>query len=234
MNVVPGDEAARVRKVYAERAKRGLEARYEYWRPANLFTFQTRERDLLRLLDRTELLPLSGCRVLDAGCGDGSVLRDLMRFGADPADLLGFDLLPDRIDRARELLPGARLEVGDARSLPVPDGSIDLVLAFTLLSTVLDDSVRGEIAAEMLRVARPGGYIVLYDFWINPFNRQARPVKREDVRRLFPGRAVSFRPTTLAPPLVRALAPRPGGWLVCSLLEVIPLLKTHFLAAVRV
>jgi hypothetical protein len=44
---------------------------------------------------------------------------------------------------------------------------------------------------------------------------------------------VQFRATTLAPPIVRLLAPLPGGWVACTLTEVIPFLKTHFLAAIR-
>lgn len=226
-------EADRVRAVYARRAERGLDSRYDSSRPANRFIYQTRERDLIRLLGGLGLLPLEARSVLDVGCGDGGVLRDLARLGASPERLAGVDLLPERIDRARELTVGARFEVGDARALPFQDGSMELVLAFTLFSSVLEDAVRREIAAEMARVCAAGGAVVIYDFWTNPFNRDARPVRRSELRSLFPGWKVSFRSTTLAPPLVRALAPLPGGTVACTLLEVLPFLRTHFLAALR-
>src|SRR5215216_4218071 len=101
-------EADRVRDAYARRAELGLDSRYEYWQPANLFIYQARERAVLALLREAGLLPLTGRSVLDVGCGDGAVLRDMLRYGAWAADLSGVDLLPERAERARELTPGAR------------------------------------------------------------------------------------------------------------------------------
>src|SRR3954470_7364320 len=113
------DEAQRVKEAYARRAELGLDSRYEYWDPANLFIYQSRERAVLALLREAELLPLTGRRVLDVGCGDGAVLREMLRYGASAENLSGVDLLPKRVERARELTPGARIEVGDARALAV-------------------------------------------------------------------------------------------------------------------
>jgi ubiquinone/menaquinone biosynthesis C-methylase UbiE len=230
----PSDaEAERVRAVYAQRAARGLDARYEYWQPANLYIYQSRERAVLALLRASGLLKLTGRRILDAGCGSGAVLHDLVRFGAQPRDCHGIDLLPERIASARALLPDARLDVGDARNLPYEDAHFDLVLAFTLFSSVLDGAVRSRIATELARVTRPGGMILIYDFWTNPTNRSARPLHRNDVRSFFPDHEVAFRSVTLAPPLVRLLTMAPGGWIACTALEMLPFLRTHFLAAVR-
>jgi len=225
-------EAARVRAAYQRRAELGLDARYDYWTPANLFIYQSRERAFLRLLRDRDCLPLGQQRVLDVGCGDGSVLRDLLRYGARPENLCGVDLLPDRVERARERTPGASIEVGDAQSLPYPDARFDLILGFTLLSSVVDAVARRRVASEMLRVAKPGGQVVLYDFWVNPLNRDVRPLSHKDVDALFAGHTVAWRSVTLAPPITRLLAPRPGGWLACTLLEMLPFLRTHFLAAV--
>jgi ubiquinone/menaquinone biosynthesis C-methylase UbiE len=228
------DEAERVRTAYARRARLGLDARYAYWEPANLFIYQTRERALLRELHAANMLPLAGRRVLDVGCGDGEVLRDLLRYGAHPHDLYGIDLLPDRVDRARELTPGACIETGDARSLPYEDASFDLVLAFTLLSSVVEPAARKQVATEMRRVVRKDGLILVYDFWTNPLNRDVRPVRRAELPRLFAGARFNFTATTVAPPLVRALVKAPGGWLACSCLDVLPFVKTHYLAGIRV
>jgi 2-polyprenyl-3-methyl-5-hydroxy-6-metoxy-1,4-benzoquinol methylase len=73
------DEASRIRDVYAERDRRGADARYGLDDPANLFLFQRRERALLDLLRRESLLPLADKLVLDIGCGTGDVVRDLAR-----------------------------------------------------------------------------------------------------------------------------------------------------------
>ena len=227
------EEAERIRAAYARRAERGLDARYEYWQPPNLFIYQSRERALLALLKHAGLLPLTGRSVLDVGCGSGAVLQDMIRYGAHPEDMCGLDLLPDRVMQARDLVPGARIEIGDAQALPYGDGRFDLVLGFTLLSSALDDRVRERLAAEMARVTRPGGRVVIYDFWTNPLNRDARPLRRHDLRHLFARHPIEFRAATLAPPLVRLLVKAPGGWLVCTALEMLPFLRTHYLAAVH-
>lgn len=230
----PVSEAERVRSVYKRREQQGLDSRYAYWQPANLFIYQARERALLALLARAGFLPLGSRQVLELGCGDGGVLRELLRYGGHAENLHGIDLISERIESARHTLPQADLHTGDAQELSYEDASFDLQLCFTLLSSVVDDSVRKRIAAEMLRVARPGGLIMVYDFWTNPLNRHARPLRRADLRSLFPGRPIEFRRTTLAPPLLRVLMRLPGGWLASSLLQVIPFLTTHYVAAIRV
>jgi hypothetical protein len=53
------------------------------------------------------------------------------------------------------------------------------------------------------------------------------------VSSLFPDAELRFYRTTLAPPLIRQLTALPGGSLAGSLLEVIPFLRTHHLAAIR-
>jgi SAM-dependent methyltransferase len=224
-------EAERIRAVYARRSERGLDARYSYWEPANLYTFQQRERAVVEVLGRHSLLPLGERRVLDVGCGDGSVLRGLLRYGARPENLEGIDLLPERIERARELSPNLDFSEGDAAALPCADSSFDLTLAFTLFSSILDEETRRQVAGEMLRVLRPGGLVLLYDFWLNPRNPDVRPLGKREARALFPGCRFDWRRVTLAPPLARLLAPR--SWLVCYLLEKLPFLRTHYLVAIR-
>jgi SAM-dependent methyltransferase len=226
-------EAARVRAAYARRAERGLDSRYDYWDPPNLFIYQARERTLLSLLGQAGLLPVGERRVLDAGCGDGSALQDFLRYGASIDKLYGVDLLEDRVETARQRLPGATIENADAQSLPFPDADFDIVLGFTLFSSVIADEARRRVAAEMLRVTGKNGAIVLYDFWTNPTNRDTRPLRRDHVRALFPGSRIEFKHATLAPPLVRALVRAPGGWLACSTLSVIPFLQTHYVAIIR-
>jgi ubiquinone/menaquinone biosynthesis C-methylase UbiE len=157
----------------------------------------------------------------------------MLRYGATSDALYGIDLLSGRVDSARAKLPGARIQAGDARDLPYDDAAFDLTLGFTLLSSVVDPAARRAVAAEMARVTRPGGLVLLYDFWLNPTNRDVRPVRRDEVRALFAGKRIDFQSTTLAPPITRALFRLPGGRIACTLLDVLPFLRTHFVAAVH-
>ncbi|MDQ3701746.1 MAG: class I SAM-dependent methyltransferase, partial [Chloroflexota bacterium] len=79
----------------------------------------------------------SGMRVLDVGCGPGSITLGLAA-AVSPAEVIGLDVEPGVIARAREaaVARGAgnvRFEVGSAYDLPYAEGSFDAVFAHTLL-----------------------------------------------------------------------------------------------------
>jgi hypothetical protein len=98
----------------------------------------------------------------------------------------------------------------------------------------MDAAARRKVASELARVTRPGGVVLVYDFWTNPTNRDVCPVRRAELRDLFPGCELSIKDTTLAPPLLRALMRLPGGRFACSALEMLPFLRTHYVAAIRI
>ena len=170
-------------------------------------------------------------RVMDVGCGTGTWLRRFALHGAAPQRLAGMDLRGDAIEQARALGPGMDLCEGNAVAMPWEDSSFDLVCQFTVFSSVLDAATREAMAAEMWRVLAPGGLILWYDMVLNPTNRNVIGLRRGDVRALFPGAAIRFRRVTLAPPLGRRVAPR--FWIAARMLEALPFLRTHLLAAVR-
>jgi SAM-dependent methyltransferase len=224
-------ETERIREAYARRAARGADERYGLEDPANRFLFERRERALIALFHRHHLLPLAGRDIIDVGCGNGALLRDLVRFGADAERCHGIDLLPERIEGARGADGRMTLRTGDASALPYADASFDIGLQFTLLSSVLDGGMRRAIASETLRVLRPGGVLICYDFTWNPGNRDTRGIRLGELRRLYAGCVVDARRVTLAPPIARRLAglsPR-----LCGALETLPFLRSHLLAAVQ-
>jgi SAM-dependent methyltransferase len=225
------DEVERIRDAYAARAARGADERYALHDPANLYLFQRRERALLDLLRRHALTPLDDKRVLDIGCGNGEVLRDFVRYGARPELLCGVDLLPERVAAARERSArGVQFSLGDAADLPYPAGSFDLALMFTVLSSILDNATRRRAADEAMRVLRPGGTLITYDFTWNPTNRDVRGIGRRELRALFAGCAVDARRVTLAPPISRRLACH--SWALASACEALPFLRSHLLTAI--
>jgi SAM-dependent methyltransferase len=223
-------ETDRIREAYARRAERGADDRYSLDDPANRYLFERRERELIGLLARHDLLPLTGRDIIDVGCGNGALLRDLVRLGADAERCHGVDLLPDRVEAAREADPRMIVRTGDASSLPYADATFDIALQFTLLSSVLDDAMRRAIAAETLRVLRPGGLLVWYDFTWNPGNRDTRGIGLAELRRLYTGCQIEARRVTLAPPITRRLARISPA--LCRALETLPLLRSHLLAAI--
>jgi ubiquinone/menaquinone biosynthesis C-methylase UbiE len=92
--------------------------------------------------------------------------------------------------------------------------------------------MKQRIAKEMLRVLKPLGIILWYDFHMNnPRNPDVRGVKKKEIYELFPDCDIRLKRVTLAPPLARAIAPY--SWLACYILEKIPLLRTHYLGVIR-
>ena len=218
--------------------------RYCYTREEVQFRYQRRTRSVLRLLRGAGLLPLSNSRILDVGCGRGDWLADFEMWGAGRAGLAGIECEPARAQATRARFAalrdehgaiqemGADIRHGDASVLPWPDQRFDLVVQSTLFTSIPEASNREQIASEMIRVLRPHGAILWYDFtYDNPANRAVRGVSLPEIRRLFPGFHLRSKRITLAPPLARLIVP--WSWHLAEALEGLQLLNTHVLAVLR-
>lgn len=238
------EEAARILAEYARRRRELPWDFYSPFRPGVLFAKQRRVRAVLDLLRREGLADLRERRVLEIGCGRGDWLADLETWGAKREHLAAIELDPARGREAQarfaawrgedgELLaPGADVRIGDASRLPWVDGSFDVVIQSTALSSVLQPEVRRAIASEMARVLRPGGVILWYDLRVdNPRNPGVHGIRAADIRALFPGYRLRLRRITLAPPLARRLVP--VSWWAAGLLERMVFLNTHYLGLFR-
>ncbi len=102
--------------------------------------------------------------LLDVATGTALVLRELARRPARPAGAVGLDASPAMIDRIGPLPEGWRVQRGDATALPFPDGSFDVGIGAYLLH-VLTPSDRLATLAELHRVTRPGGRLVVVTMW---------------------------------------------------------------------
>lgn len=219
------DEIERIRSSYARREATGRDRRYTLFEPAHLFQTQSLERSLLAALRGNGLTTLAGRGILDVGCGGCGWLTGLVRYGAEPSRLIGVDLRDENLPRSSL---GPRVAVASADLLPFGSGRFDLVCQLTMMSSVLDAGMRSRIAAEMLRVLRPGGFVLWYDFTVNPFNSDVAGIRPAELRGLFPGAVMRWHRVTLAPPAARLLAPH--AWLVGEVLERVPWFRTHVLA----
>jgi len=228
----PEPETNRIVQEYQRRARELPADFYALTRPVNLFFQQSKERCLLRTLQRANMTPLADRRIAEVGCGHGNWLATFEAFGARRENLRGIDLDPQRAEFAAQRFPQAEIRPGNAAALPWPDQSCDIVLQSMVLSSVLEETLRQQIAAEMLRVLAPGGVILWYDFFVNnPRNPNVRGVKRGEIAALFPACEISLSRITLAPPLARRIAP--WSWPLATLLEKLWLLNTHYLGYIR-
>ena len=222
---------ASVRAAYARRPKDN--ARYSWSSSGHVFHQQEKEREVLGILRSEGLMPLERRQVLEVGCGTGAWLRMLLQWGVEPGHLAGIDLLPGPLANARRRVPSTvGLYQASAATLPFRSASFDIVLQATVFSSMVSAGLRKGTAAEMLRVLKPGGVVLWYDFFINnPNNRDVVGIKRREIASLFPGCAIALRRTALAPPLMRRLAER--SWLATYLLGRVPLLCTHYVGTIR-
>ena len=224
-------EENRIRSAYAKREEDDF--RYSYFNPGHLLMVQQRERRLLGLLSQRGLADLDRRMILEVGCGTGQWLRDFVKWGARPEKITGIDLLPDRVSKAQQLCPpGVRIQCASAAEVPFESEEFDIVLQSTVFTSIIDRDLKRRIAAEMMRVVKPEGVIVWYDYHVNnPWNPDVRGIKRREIGTLFPGCRIELQRITLLPPLARRLAPY--SFLTCYFLEKVPLLCTHYLGIIR-
>ena len=151
-------------------------------------------------------LPQPDSRVLDIGCGDGTLLAWFVDLGVEPSNCTGVDLMPERVERAASTLPEATFLCRDAASLPFGDRSFDVVCLSLVLSSIVDARLAQRICSEAARVLAEDGVLVWYDTrYPNPVNPDVRGVGQRAVKRLFPGFVVASESISLLPPVARRL-----------------------------
>src|SRR5215813_14140469 len=94
-----------------------------------------------------------GADMLEIGPGPGAATGRLARLTALEPDEAAATALAAKF-------PGVMVAVGDATRMSYPDGSFDSVGSFTMLHHVPTTAQQNQLLAEVLRVLRPGGYLV--------------------------------------------------------------------------
>lgn len=117
------------------------------------YVWRSGQERRLRLM--TEQADLNGARVLEDGCGTGTYAAQIAdRFGAF---VVGLDIEAERVEAASRRLP--RALVAAAEHLPHPANAFDVVFSNEVIEHVADDRAA---LAEMVRVVRPGGRILIF------------------------------------------------------------------------
>ncbi len=171
-----------------------LIASYARWRSGSLgqITDALEQQLLVELLG-----PIAGKTLLDVGCGDGALA---VRLAQQHVVVTGLDPDPKMLAAARQRAVTAnvplRLVEGKVEALPFPDTAFDCVFAVATLCCVADAE---RAIAEMVRVLRPGGLLIIGELgkhslwaayrrmrgWIgHPVWRAARFFSPAEIRRL--------------------------------------------------
>jgi len=205
------DRASEVRQVFKEYHVRSGADRNDAFTNAGV-----RLQNLYSELSFVDALAYTGVdrssvEVLDVGAGDGGALVSLMTSGFLYTALHGIDVVPEFVAEGRRRWPHLDLQVADATLMDFRSGQFDVVTSSGIFVQIIDDSTAGQIASEMVRVLKPGGYLIVRDWWFpRPYNALYKPLSSRRRKLLFPSQSGlmlcrRFR-GPLIPPLGRFLS----------------------------
>lgn len=153
--------------------------------PEVLFQFMAAEVSVILGLRSIQADP-TAAKVLDVGCGEGLSLLPFLRLGFSPSNLYGVDIRPEQVAVARARFPMLHLQCGDARKLAFPNDTFDIVQEQVMFLQMPDDDLACQIGAEMVRVTRPGGHLIVSDWrYSKPGSNEFKGVNRKRIARLF-------------------------------------------------
>jgi ubiquinone/menaquinone biosynthesis C-methylase UbiE len=161
---------------------------------------------LYRALGRINFVP--GQTVLDVAGGSGGSLTPFLELAAPSDTLTSVDMEAANTEAGRERFPGISFHHCDARDMPFPDASFDIVYASTMFCPINNPEIDRAIGKEMRRVVKSGGHIVIRDWNIGDPRKRSFfvPLTRKRMANIF-GLPIAFSENgALAPPLGRRLS----------------------------
>lgn len=175
-------------------------------------------------------------RVLDVGCGNGGTLIPFLVMGAFSANLTGIDILPDSIETAKHRLPGAIFLAQDASNMAFEAGHFDITCESTMFMQLTDEALAARIAAEMVRVTKPQGHILLVDWRYDGGRKEYRALSPSRIDTLFQvGSATTVARRergALLPPIGRKLS-KYAPWLYFPVHAILPFLSAQCVTILR-
>jgi ubiquinone/menaquinone biosynthesis C-methylase UbiE len=143
-----------------------------------------------------------GDTVLDVGCGTGSLTLTAQSYAGPSGKVYGIDAAPEMIEAARKKASRSGLEVvfevGLIEKLAFPEATFDVVFSRLAIHHLPDDLKRRGFA-EILRVLKPGGRLLIADF-----NQPTNPVLNHILAALIHSHMMQSNVRGLAPMLASA------------------------------
>lgn len=130
---------------------------------------------------RSAVPQLRGMRVLDIGCGEGGIARQL---AAEGALVTGIDPFAQAIAKARASVPEAQFEIATAEALPFGDQTFDLAVMINALHHVPTEHMDLAISEARRALCDEGKFVVIEPLASGNFFEALRPIEDEtEVRR---------------------------------------------------
>lgn len=181
-------------------------------------------------LIKTTFSDLSTLKVIDMGCGLGHELARLKDLGLQSHNLFGLDINEERILKAKDSYQDITFNMMSALDTGYEDGSFDIIMLYTVFSSIPDYNLKLKIAQEMRRLLSKNGIIIIYDMrYPNPSNKSINPLRLSQVEKLFDGMHIQSQSITLIPQIARQLSNR----CAYNLLHSIPIMRSHAFYVIR-
>lgn len=146
-------------------APKNLGAQYDYWNEAaktKTFTNPLNIGWIESCLAKDALL-------LDIGCGYGRLTSELYAQGY--INTVGLDFSEKMIEKGKQLHPQCDLRIWKDEALPFPDGSVDAVILFAVLTCIPEDFKQNKLIKEIKRVLKFDGVLYLSDYYLQTDER---------------------------------------------------------------
>jgi SAM-dependent methyltransferase len=224
-------EIENIKNRYKKREQ--LDYRYNLLNPWIYKGEQEKERYFINWINTCSILPIEEKKLLEIGCGTGNNLLQFIRLGFSSINLVGNELLEDRVKKAKlKLPPELEIFAGNALDLAIQASQFDIVFQSMVFSSILDEKFKIQLAKNMWVWVKKGGGILWYDFiYDNPWNKDVKGIPYKKVKEYFPHGIIKKWKITLAPPLSRVLTKiHPSMY---NLFNFSPIFRTHILCWIQ-
>ena len=110
------------------------------------------------------ILPEEGV-VIDLGCGEG-LLANYLALASQKRKIVGFEIAPERLERAKKGIKNTTFKVGDIINLTYPKG--DAYLLFHVLHHLPSKSAQEKVLEKISQKLKPGSKLIIVEVYVEP------------------------------------------------------------------